>query len=396
MTETPEASDAPNEGPESPQDAPAEPEAPEASPESETPSSEAVETPTEPSESSQGSLTAQQKLWLFRLAAILIPLLLVEGASRLYWSVAIFEFSSEADIQTELFFKGKWDKKLPYVFTPNTDSKVAKTPTHINNIGYRGDEDVDLRTPYRGLRILCVGDSVTFGYCVSGNKAAYPAVLEKKLREGLPRTQVINGGMPRYRSDHMRFMFEQSLPLLKPQVLVILGGWNDLNDHVLRPKTTPSSSVTTLGKQLYLVKVVAEWKKRGWFSSERARARIRPRGYSEYREQLSALIKVAKAQGTKVYICTLPHFYGNTKSDEAKAKAALFSPWGTLAQIEMVVKVMNETIRDLAETQKLGLIDLAAIQDAQDFEDAIHPNDTGSAKIAEIIFQRLKKDLFKK
>ncbi|MDF1666235.1 MAG: GDSL-type esterase/lipase family protein, partial [Planctomycetota bacterium] len=184
-----------------------------------------------------------QKLWLFRLAALLIPILLVEGGSRLYWSVAIFQFTSEEDIQNELFFKGKWDKKLPYVFTPNTDSKVAKTPTHINNIGYRGEEDVVVNTPYQGLRVLCVGDSVTFGYCVSGNKAAYPAVLEQKLRQRKIRCQVINGGMPRYRSDHMRFMFEQSLPILKPQVFIVLGGWNDLNDHVLRPKSGASSTL---------------------------------------------------------------------------------------------------------------------------------------------------------
>lgn len=337
-----------------------------------------------------------QKVWLFRLAALLIPILFIEGGARLYWSVAIFQFSSEEDIQNELFFKGKWDKKLPYVFTPNTDSKVAETPTHINNIGYRGAEDVTVNAPYRGLRVLCIGDSVTFGYCVSGDKAAYPAVLERKIRENKVPCQVINGGMPRYRSDHMRFMFERSLPILQPQVFIVLGGWNDLNDHVLRPKSNGSSAIGGLSEHVYLVKVLAEWKRRGWFTSGRVRARIRPDGYTEYRKHLTALILTAKKAGSRVYLCTLPHFYGNTESEEAKAKAALFSPWGTLPQINMVVKVMNETIRDLAAEQKVGLIELTSIQESKDFKDAIHPNDAGSAKIADIVYDRLQVDLFKK
>ncbi|MDF1667385.1 MAG: hypothetical protein P1V97_36905, partial [Planctomycetota bacterium] len=64
-----------------------------------------------------------------------------------------------------------------------------------------------------------------------------------------------------------------------------------------------------------------------------------------------ALILSAKKAGSKVYLCTLPHFYGHTESEDAKAKAALFSPWGSLSQINMVVDVMNETIRDLATQQ---------------------------------------------
>ena len=74
----------------------------------------------------------------------------------------------------------------------NKAGNLAGTRTITNNLGLRGVEQINPDQPFAGTRIICLGDSVTFGYSVSGNEHAYPAVLEGLLRKELSRVQVIN------------------------------------------------------------------------------------------------------------------------------------------------------------------------------------------------------------
>jgi lysophospholipase L1-like esterase len=343
---------------------------------------------------------APRKTWAFRLFAILLPLLLIEGGSRLYWSLFIFRFSSDQEIRSERFWKGKWQRDredLPFVFSRGMTGNVANTPTRINNLGFRGNEDIDLRRPYRGLRITCIGDSVTFGYCVTGNSAAYPAVLERQFRDiGVP-CQVINGGMPRYRVEHMANLFDKTLAVHKSRVIVILGGWNDINDNILRSRADrQSNAIQSATEMLYMFKVAADFKKKGWLGSFRPPAVILPEGFVNYRNGLERLIATARKAGSTPYLCTLPNFFSNLDSQKKKEKAALFSPRGTLSQITLVTTILNDSIREVARVQKIPLIECCQINSVDLFEDAIHPNDAGSKAIAKVVFNRLRADLLKK
>ncbi len=65
-----------------------------------------------------------------------------------------------------------------------------------NSLGLRSDREISFQVPENTKRILCLGDSYTFGFGV-GNQETYPFYLEKKLNEesgSSHRYQVINAG----------------------------------------------------------------------------------------------------------------------------------------------------------------------------------------------------------
>lgn len=99
-------------------------------------------------------------------------------------------------------------------------------PQH-NNLGFRGS--IDLSQNYSGLRIACIGGSTTYGTRVA-EPDCYPRVLEKVLQgryQGLP-LEVINAGTAGYASHNLIGQLAFKVIPLRPDVLVIDVGHNDL------------------------------------------------------------------------------------------------------------------------------------------------------------------------
>src|SRR5262249_13465307 len=74
-----------------------------------------------------------------------------------------------------------------------TNVRIGPAQASINSLGFRGPELGG--APYR---VVCLGDSVTFGWGISNDDATYPAALGKILGSG--RADVLNAGMPRWNS----------------------------------------------------------------------------------------------------------------------------------------------------------------------------------------------------
>jgi lysophospholipase L1-like esterase len=325
---------------------------------------------------------------LFRVLAVLLPLLIIEAASRVYWVLFILKIHEATQIADDMMWHQDWQEgNIPcHVFPEDREFQVAGTPTRTNNLGFRGDERIDLGAGHAGLRVLCIGDSVTFGYTVSGNAQAYPAVLERLLREKGVACQVINGGMPRYRVFHMVDLFEKKLPKIRPDVVIVLGGWNDVNDTVLTgPESTSTSLLAFLKEYLYVVRVASHWREaylRSAAPGERVTAKVHPEGFQEYRESLVRLIRLCRQSGATPVICTLPSFFARADTEESQQKAANFSPLGTLPQLAEITRQMNASIRSAGAAEGVAVCELEEINSPSLFSDAIHPNDEGSAAVA--------------
>jgi lysophospholipase L1-like esterase len=84
-------------------------------------------------------------------------------------------------------------------------------------------------TPQSGAtRILCIGDSNTYGLHLVSELQSYPAQLDRRLHQlPSPRFQVENRGVPGYATGQMRAFLPHWLDELGPQVVIILGGIND-------------------------------------------------------------------------------------------------------------------------------------------------------------------------
>ena len=123
---------------------------------------------------------------------------------------------------------------LGFEMIPDQRGFTFAAPVVINSIGLRGPEIGLDKTPEE-LRVLCLGDSLTFGVGV-GEEIPYPRQLEALLSEraGSLYPGVINAGVQRYSTyQEIDWLRERGVDL-EPDV-VTLGFYP--NDLVVRPSS---------------------------------------------------------------------------------------------------------------------------------------------------------------
>lgn len=108
------------------------------------------------------------------------------------------------------------------------------TPRCLLGIETRTDEygmRIHPSTPVvanKGPRILCLGDSSTFGWRMD-YEDTYPYLLEKALQDSLPGVQVFNGGVPGYTSHQNLHQFMQLVDQVEPDYVILYTGNNDVS-----------------------------------------------------------------------------------------------------------------------------------------------------------------------
>jgi lysophospholipase L1-like esterase len=107
----------------------------------------------------------------------------------------------------------------------------------INELGFRGEE-IETTKPGGVTRIVCLGDSSTFGLWLASGVAwqadadfridnDYPRLVEERLRADGRRVEVVNAGVVGYNSSHgVRQLLTRVLPLA-PDVVTVRFGFND-------------------------------------------------------------------------------------------------------------------------------------------------------------------------
>lgn len=104
----------------------------------------------------------------------------------------------------------------------------------INSLGFRGPE-ISAPKPSGSLRIVCLGDSRTFGIWLDKGSFRYdndyPAVLEQSLheREGAEHVDVINAGVIGYTSSQGLAQLRTQVLTLYPDIVTVAFGFNDHN-----------------------------------------------------------------------------------------------------------------------------------------------------------------------
>lgn len=132
---------------------------------------------------------------------------------------ADFELVFESD--PELFWRLKPGVTLPADAHPFS-GLVS------NAQGLREDHAIPLAKPPGEVRILFLGDSVTFGYLVRPEDA-FVEQVERELRARVPgaRVECLNAGVPGYSLfQGLRFLATRGLAFA-PDLVVLEFGWND-------------------------------------------------------------------------------------------------------------------------------------------------------------------------
>lgn len=146
-----------------------------------------------------------------------------------------------ADEKQSGIFEG--DPLLLWRLKPNLDHAVWDfTVLSTNSEHLRAEQSSQILEPKQPgtIRIVCLGDSVTFGYRVpvvwpdkpteyDPEWLPFPMLLEKQLRAANPnRTiEVITMAVPGYTSHQGLAWLRRDIDSLKPDLLTVSFGWND-------------------------------------------------------------------------------------------------------------------------------------------------------------------------
>jgi lysophospholipase L1-like esterase len=186
------------------------------------------------------------------LLSTLLILLLLEGWIRMsgLWIKASYD--------DRTYYQKSEIAGVPYHLKPNTRASWAKTTIQTNHLGIRDRRTVPPRDD-SVFRILCLGDSITFGLGVD-QEQTYPAQLERLLNQhgSGKRYEVVNAGISGFNASDEANFLSFLFPKYHPDLIVWLIVENDYDD---------SLSVNDNGQMIHGIKAYAathDWLVNAW------------------------------------------------------------------------------------------------------------------------------------
>lgn len=295
-------------------------------------------------------------------------------------------------ITDEYFGKGCiFNLAMRTALKPNFKGDMWNTSVTINSRGFRDREGIFLaKKGNKDIRIICLGDSSTFGVKVNFDDA-YSKVLERMLNDNIKeeKYEILNGGCAGYTTFCGLKMFEEKKLLsYYPDIVTVYFG---VNDEYLWHWSSDAAcyQIRVLNKFFQksrvfslLWKVMTERVFKGNIQLTSNMGKLTARvSLSEFRSNLCAINKILKKHNIKGLFMTYP------------SKTELF-PIDNLASANRL-KAYNETIREMSRKHGFKMLDLEKIfiekydNDEKLFADYCHPSSYGHKIIAEEIYKKL-------
>ncbi len=284
------------------------------------------------------------------------------------------------------------DGQLQWVVSPNT---LQGTPLAVNSHGMRGRE-ISASKPQGTIRILCMGDSCTFG---ARTASPYPVLLEELLSARFDRSiEVLNAGVPGHASHQGVGLLERYLKF-SPDFVVVYYGWND---HWL--KTTALSGPKLPDPPITDHVLILRGLRLAW---ERAQARSAIREEEEdidmvrtelrlpplhYWAMLDEFAVLGKRHGFQVVYMTAPSALNREVVRWIIEEQGWAKPETNLPELH---EYYNNITREIAEDKGAVLVDLAQVFAERSDEplihsDGVHPSQAGHALIAQTLFTAIE------
>ena len=340
-------------------------------------------------------LSTRKKL-AFAAMAVALSMAAVEIGARLYLSIRNGRSGPDAEAVVDR------EHPLRYELAPGRSMPASGPTAHINSVGLRGPEPRPLG---ERTRVLCVGDSCTFGYAPDVDDAStYPAHLQRILDDRRPgRFDVLNAGMPSFCAlDCLNYYLWKGVEL-RPDVVVLMVGWNDTHHcqpldrlpGVDRPPLFEASAAYRLGKAWAL-------RLRGTRPADvgatRAILKNRPAPtdhlsgliFTRYERILVEFARSCRQNNTPILLVTPPNFsrpgWGDIATiDDAELRLMAphlvggeLSPGGWRRFIEATCAA----VRRAASREGASLVEGAEVVDKSLFVDICHLTSAGNAALA--------------
>ncbi len=349
------------------------------------------------------SLPLKRKLLFYAIPylALLVILAAIEGFARasLPYVPSIQAYvggrthgDSPEGAQT---FEG--DPLLGWRLRANLDNQWWDYTTFSTNSRHlRHPLDIDAKAPGK-LRIVCLGDSVTFGYRVpvtwkhnplqfNPDDLPFPRLLEQRINARTDtQAEVIAMAVPGYSSHQGLAWLKRDIGWLQPDILVANFGWNDSDYRRTADKDTLTTGpvqvfLRWLGAQSQALIHASRWlrKLRDERSSLAPTAATHRVSRADYVANMLAIARVAETHGAQPVI--IAQVYQNATAHPAQARA--IGEYRTrLAQAAQHVGIPFLHIELLTEA--------AHAENQRLFGETIHPNNQGHRLLADELFEFL-------
>lgn len=329
-------------------------------------------------------------------AVFLILLLSIELITRVAFphveSLELFVATPQqqmqvANPQQSSIFEG--DPLLLWRLKPNLDHAIWDfTVVSTNAQHFRADYPIGAK-PAGTFRIVCLGDSVTFGYRVppvwpdkpkdyDPEWQPFPMLLEKELRRANPNRQieVFPMAVPGYTTHQGLAWLRRDIDYLQPDMVIASFGWNDasVSDVPDRQAIDTRWFPVTIRRLIDNSQAFAHATR--WLRSRSARvaqaAAPAPRvSEAEYINNFNEIVKLARSRHASVIVIGAPYRDSTTNPPEA--------------QLMTRYRASLKAAMQQSQTPYLEILELteaAGSVNSGFFGELIHPNHIGHRLMA--------------
>jgi lysophospholipase L1-like esterase len=239
-----------------------------------------------------------------------------------------------ANPQQAGIFEG--DPLLLWRLKPNLNRAVWDfTLLSTNAQGFRADYPIGAK-PAGAFRIVCLGDSVTFGYRVppvwpekpndyNPDWLPFPMLLEKELRKANPNRQieVFPMAVPGYTSHQGLAWLRREIKVLQPDIVIASFGWNDVSVSDVPDRESINTGWVAVAGRWLIDHSQAFAHASRWFHSSNGPATGAvspvPRvSEVEYIDNFAAVVNLTREHGASVIVIGAPYRDSTTNPPEAQ------------------------------------------------------------------------------
>jgi lysophospholipase L1-like esterase len=261
---------------------------------------------------------------------------------------------------------------------PGFAGEFMQRRVEINSLGLRAPE-LTVPKPAGRKRVLCFGDSITFGYGLS-NEETYPARLGELLADrGI---EIVNAGVTGFTSRQVLAYMRRQLPQTQSDMATICIGWNDLtlrqvDDQTYARRLSASLALEGSLDRLYLFRGLKSLYLKVSMRGQAKQPRSVPRvSLEQYRENLTRAVSECRTQHIVPLFIALPC---RTRPGSAPLNAAYAQ------ELERLGGELGVPVLDVGD---LGMHTTLA-DNSGDFIDALHFSVEGSRRMARQIAPQL-------
>jgi lysophospholipase L1-like esterase len=210
------------------------------------------------------------------------------------------------------------------------------TVLSTNAQGFRADYSIGRKEPGT-YRVVCLGDSVTFGYRVPAvwpdrpfeydpEWLPFPMLLEKHLRAANPTRQieVFPMAVPGYSSQQGLAWLRRDIEWLQPDLVIVSFGWNDVSLSDVPDREAMRTNWYAVATRWLIDHSQAFAHATKWLRSKSQRlpdqkvtpvARV---SEAEYLNNFTEIVRLARSAGAGVIVIGTPYRDSTTNPSEAR------------------------------------------------------------------------------